>query len=382
MLILASVTLMLICATGIELALGNRSSSKLWEMSPIVDSINEVPLVSVVIPARNEERSIRQALNSVLRQEYPRLEVIVLNDRSEDRTGEILSELSKDEPRLRVISIEQLPPGWLGKNHALYVGAMQAKGQLLLFTDADVVMARTTVSRAVNYLLGRQLDHVAAICKIEASGVALSMFINGFCVFFSSFYKPWRARDPKSRYYIGIGAFNFMRAAVYRQVGTHQAIAMRPDDDMKLGKLIKHHGFRQDVVNAQDLISVRWYASFAELIDGLMKNAFAGTEYRITVTLAFIGATLMLNLWPLFGVALTSGLTRLLNTVTVLVSLLVFWDSARLARFKPWVALGYPFAALTMVYILVRSMMLALIHNGIRWRGTYYPLAALRRNKV
>ncbi len=206
--------------------------------------------------------------------------MIVVNDRSEDQTGDILDEMSTADSRLEILHLQDLPEGWLGKNHALWQGSLKATGELLLFTDADVVMTPDTLTRAVSYFQAEQLDHLAATPEARMPSLFLNMFGVTFGFFFGIFTRPWKVSDPKSHCHIGIGAFNLVKAESYLQAGGHKTIALRPDDDLKLGKILKQQGSRQQLIYGAGLISVEWYASIRELVLGLEKNVFAGTDYR------------------------------------------------------------------------------------------------------
>ena len=286
---LAAVTLGLGMLLGFDLWSGTRGIPFLSSVEPSPDFSG--PTLSVIVAARNEAKKIRPALLSLLQQDYPVLEVVVVNDRSADGTGQILEEMSLKHPRLQTLTVDHLPKGWLGKNHALYLGSRKASGELLLFTDADVVMHPSTLSRAVHYLQDRGRDHLTLGADFILSGIWLKMFVAAFGLFFFSFLRPWKAKDPSSRSYVGIGAFNLVRREVYRKIGTHQAICMRPDDDLKLGKLIKRNGHSQEFLFGTGLLAVQWYSSMGELIDGLMKNMFAGVDYRISTVLQISPAT-------------------------------------------------------------------------------------------
>ena len=263
--------------------------------------------MSIVIPARNEAKKIAEALQSVLKQDYPNLEFIVLNDRSTDNTATILAGLAAKDARLRVDNISELPAGWLGKNYALYRGAERASGDLLLFTDADVVMNPSAVSRAVHYLRTNRLDHLAVMPAVRMPTLALRLFCSAFGVFFSAYMRQWKAKDPRSPRFVGVGAFNLVARDAYRAIGTHQAIAMRPDDDIKLGKLLKKAGYRQELVFGMGMLVVEWYSSLRELIDGLMKNSFAGLEYSVPMSVAGGVAVLLLNVWPFMAIFCGQG---------------------------------------------------------------------------
>ena len=145
---LGVITLILISCIYIEITRGNHQIYDLHDIAPVSDV--EAPRVSIIVAARNEERNIQSALQSLLTIEYPSLQLIVVNDRSQDRTGEILAGMVQDHSLLKIVQIDELPEGWLGKNHALWQGVQQADGELLLFTDADVVMLPDTMGRAVS----------------------------------------------------------------------------------------------------------------------------------------------------------------------------------------------------------------------------------------
>ncbi len=377
---LAVATLVFFVGIGIDLMVGNRSIKFLKD----VPTTGNAPglKVSIIIPARNEERNIQEALRSVLSQDYEYTEIIVINDRSTDGTGAILDRMARTHPGLHVVHVRELPPGWLGKNHALFYGAQQATGDLLLFTDADIVMHPSTVRKAVGYMVGNQLDHLTITPEVRMPGVLLDVFVGAFTVFFSLYARPWKAKDPKSKRFIGIGGFNLVRKTVYRAVGMHQAIAMRPDDDLKLGKLIKHGGYRQELLFGRDMLHVEWYPSLREMINGLMKNAFAGVNYSILAIVASSIAQFLLNVWPFLGLILTHGIVRILNAVVVLLIILICWDNARFHNSRRWYGIGFPISTLLFIYIMWRSMLMTLMNNGIRWRGTHYPLAELRAKKL
>jgi hypothetical protein len=226
------------------------------------------------------------------------------------------------------------------------------------------------------------LDHLTAIPDARVPGAALNAFIAAFGVFFALYARPWKARDPRSPHHIGVGAFNLIRSETYRAIGTHRAIAMRPDDDMKLGKLVKKHGFRQDVVWGRDLIIVEWYSSLGEMIDGLMKNAFAGVNYSLWSAAGSTIALCVTVVWPFVALFVTHGAARALNVVNVALLVLIFWTSARYSGGRLAYVLAFPAAALLFAYIIWRSALLAVFRGSVVWRGTSYPLDRMRANRV
>lgn len=377
---LALALLLTYLVLGVEAFRGSRRIDFLRDVSPSLPQ--QAPGVTVIAAARNEEKNLRAALCSLLSLNYPRLQLLLVNDRSDDETGTILDEMAATDSRLEVLHISALPDGWLGKNHALWQGARKACGELLLFTDADVVMAPDTLTRAVNYLRYENLDHLSATPQVCMPGTLLTMLGVTFGLFLGLFTRPWRARNPSSSCHIGIGAFNLVRASAYREVGGHQCIALRPDDDLKLGKIIKCGGFRQALVYGTGLISVEWYAGVREMILGLEKNIFAGFDYRLSAALGSALFLLVAGPWPYLALFLSRGPTLALYASIILVISLLVADAARLHGFSPWYALGYPVTTALLAYIVLRTLFCNLRKGGIEWRGTFYPLSELRKNRV
>ncbi|MDX1948064.1 MAG: glycosyltransferase, partial [Pirellulaceae bacterium] len=342
----------------------------------------EWPSVSLIAPARNEERNIEAALRSLMKLDYPNLEITLVNDRSTDRTGEILDRLAAEFPRLNVVHLTELPAGWLGKNHAMQLGADRSHGEWLLFTDADIVFEPSTLRRAVGHALDQNLAHLAATPDTHMPSWLLRAFTVTFAVYFSLFVRIWAIRNPRSSAHIGIGAFNLVRTDVYRAVGGHERIRMRPDDDLKLGKIIKLGGHRQDVVHGAGMIGVEWYASLGELIRGLEKNSFSATEYSVWFTVLTSLVSLVFNVWPFFAVWIVPGPTRWIYAAVCIALWWMALMAARGMKAPPSCAIAFPLTVLLLVYIQWRTMLLNYYHDGIRWRDTHYSLAELRANKV
>ncbi len=379
--ILGGLTFLIWAWAALQLAIGIRRIEYLENIHPVERA--GAPRISVVIPACNEERNIEEALASVLAQDYPDFEVIAVDDRSIDATGAILDRMaerhSAPNPRLRVIHIRELPEGWLGKNHALQYGADRAGGSLLLFTDADVVMEATVLRRAVGYMTEKGIDHLTIVPRGIVGGFLSKAFVSLFGLLFVLYIKPWKVRDPNAPEYVGIGAFNMVRTAAYREMGGHGPIAMRPDDDIRLGKLLKRRGYRQDLVLGTKLLSVEWYPSFREMRNGLMKNLFASLDYRVSLVLASVAIQPLLLVWPFVAVFVAAGAVRWLNVAAVLALFMAFRLNARTVGIRSSWFFTVPLAALIGVYLMLRSMTITLRNGGIEWRGTSYRLEDLRR---
>ena len=350
---------------------------------PLSEPGARLPSVSLVAPARNEERNIEQAVRSLLKLDYPDLQITLVNDRSTDSTGEILDRLAKEFPQLNVVHLTDLPAGWLGKNHAMQLGAERSTGEWILFTDADVIFEPTTLKRAIRYAVENQVDHLAGAPDTRMPSWLLKCFVVTFSMNFVLFVRAWGIRNPRSSAHVGIGAFNLVRRAVFDKIEGFQPIKMRPDDDLKFGKLVKLRGFRQDLVSGADgMIVVHWYGSVWEMVRGLEKNMYAVVEYQLPAALFISGSMLLLNIWPYFAVFLTTGTARWLYIADVIALTLILAASARETRNSYTTALGFPLAVALMVFIQWRCIFLTYWKNGIQWRDTHYSLAELRANKI
>ena len=376
LLLVAVVTLVGWIPVGLWLVVGNRRLEFLRDEEPLPAS--ELPSVSVVIPARNEQRKIEYALRSVLEQEYAGMEVVVVDDRSTDATGEILDRMARGEERLRVLHLEELPDGWLGKPNALQRGADEADGELLLFTDADVLMEPDAVRRAASYLARRELDHITVVPDLEMPGTLLAACTGTFKMLFGIYFRPWEARDPDSSRYVGTGAFNLVRAEAYRSVGGHEPISLRPADDLKLGRTLKEAGHRQAAVLGTEMLSVEWYASLGGLVRGLEKNAFAVAGYSLLRMAVGTAGLLLFLTWPGVAAVAAAGLVRWLNVAIVLLLAALYADNARFYGHSPWHGILVPVTAAIMAYIGWRSALKALATGTIEWRDTSYDLDELR----
>lgn len=350
--------------------------------SVAIGSTPSWPKVTVVIPARNEERNLKQALKSVLGLDYPESQIVVVNDRSTDGTGAILGDMAKQDQRLTLLNIESLPEGWLGKTHALHMGAQEAQGEFILFTDADIVFHPMALKKAMSHVQANQLDHLTVIPEDTMPGFFLRALSATFGIFLFILFQPWRVKHPRSRKYMGIGAFNLVRTSVYQKIGGHQSIALRPDDDLKFGKLLKRRGYRSDVLKGQGMVSVEWYRSVPELIQGLMKNMFAGMEYRVSFVILATIASLLIHLWPWIGMWVATGVPQVLYALTIFMMVGSFGIAMAPFGVRPWHGLLLPFTIALLVYIQCRATILTLWQGGIYWRGTFYSLEILKNNRV
>jgi hypothetical protein len=370
--------------------LGAAICAALWTLSErVVPRLSDVapkargrwPRVSIVVAARNEERNIEQGVRSLLALDYPHLQITVVNDRSTDATPGILDRIAREDPRLNIVTIEQLPGGWLGKNNALHIGAARSDGEWLLFTDADVVFAPDTLHMAVAFSEDNAIDHLAAAPRVLTPSFWLRAFVPVFSMFFTLYIKAWAIQnrnDPSAA--VGIGAFNLVRAAAYQAIGGHEKLRLRPDDDLRLGKRLKEAGFQARFVTAGERVSVEWYCTVGELIRGLEKNTFAAIDYRCGLALLAIAILLAVFVMPFVAMLLAPWPANLLFALAAAL-FVIFAGRACSSNGQPAV-LGvlFPVGVLLFAFIQLRTMLLNLWEGGIHWRDTFYPLDELREN--
>ncbi len=342
----------------------------------------QLPLVSVLFSARDEAEKLPDALRSQLSQDYPRYEVIAVDDRSADTTPQILDEFARGCKFLKVIHVTDLPPGWLGKPHGLARAYEQAGGEWLVFTDADVRFTPEVLRQAVSLALQRNLDHLTLLGRVDQIGLWEKIALTYFQVIFAFGVQPWAVSDPASRFYAGVGAFQLLRRSAYEAIGTHRQLKMEVVDDMKLGKLVKRGGFRSAVAMAGGAVRVRWHAGLRKLILGTTKNFYAAAEFRTGLVALQIVSLLLGSVLPFAAVFLAAGLPRIFAGVAVACALVMQAGAAIDARTSPLYAVTHPLGALIFCYMLGRSTVVTLWQGGIVWRDTFYRLEDLRRGVV
>jgi glycosyltransferase involved in cell wall biosynthesis len=343
------------------------------------------PRVSIIVPARNEEADIEQGLTCLLALDYDNYEVIAVNDRSTDRTGEIVDRIASSPGAhgcLKIVHVNELPSGWLGKTHAMWSAGLQATGEWLLFTDADVLFKPDVLRRALSYADAEGADHVVVFPRMIMKGPGERMMIAFFQTLFTFGHRPWRVADPDTDDHMGVGAFNMVRRMAYETVGTYKALRMEVLDDMKLGKVIKNAGLRQRNVFGEDLISIRWAKGAMGVVDNLTKNFFAVLSFQWWRTVGSAVALFYLNLWPFVGLWLAHGWGRLPYAIALSSMFLIYLGMSFRSSIPAYYFVLHPVSTVLFEYTLLRSMILTLWNDGVTWRGTKYPLEELRKGMV
>jgi chlorobactene glucosyltransferase len=346
----------------------------------------EAPFISLCIPARNEEHNIRACVEAALAQDYPAYEVIVLDDRSDDSTPQILAELSRRDPRLRVIHGAELPPGWAGKPHALHQAAAAARGEWLCFVDADTFLAPQALSSTYTKAISTSAD-LFTIMTEQILGsfwekVIMPLVMTALSVGFS----PRRVNDPRRRDAIANGQFILIRRSVYEAVGGHARLKDQIVEDKALAEQVKWNGYRLVLADGRAVAQTRMYTSLPQMWEGWTKNIYLGLrEQPALLGLGVFGATLavfaalVLPLWPLLGFLwwLCGGGWPAL---AVSVEALILWGTLLIVRGRAARGLGIsavwavttPLGAAVFAAMMLTSAWKVLSGRGVSWKGRVY----------
>jgi glycosyltransferase involved in cell wall biosynthesis len=345
--------------------------------------LNQTPRVSIIVPARNEDAALEPAMRSLLALDYPDYEVIAVNDRSTDSTGEIMDRLRPESgAKLRIIHVDDLPGGWLGKPHAMWRGAQQASGEWLLFTDADVLFRSDALRRAVACAESLPTDHFVLFPTMVMKSAGERMMIAFFQCFFLFGYRAWKIPDPRSRDHLGVGAFNMLRRSAYETIGTFEALRMEVVEDMKVGKLVKEHRLTQRAAFGRDLLRIHWASGALGIVRNLSKNFFAFMKFEWWRALGACGGLSLLTLGPFVGLAFAPGWSKLSYSIATLAIFLTYVGMSRKCDIPAYFFVLHPIGGVLFVYTILRSMVITLWNGGVTWRGTRYPLEELRKGLV
>lgn len=334
------------------------------------------PLVSVIIPARDEARAIERSVRAWLGQRYHDLQIIVVNDRSTDATEAILNRLAAESPHLTVVHGEEPPPGWLGKPWALHEGSGRARGELLLFVDADVIYAPDAVGAAVALIEQRQVALIALLPHIEMKGFWEHVAMPALGVTLFMILPTWFANRTRFAWgALGGGTGNLVRRADYDAAGGHEALKATVVDDVGLARLLRRHGRRTLAVRADDHVRLRMYHGGGEIVRGFTKNMFSAMGRSYAFALSAIVILLICNLPPyvfaLMGDPISIGTVSLITASRLLVfsSLRYRLDNA---------LLGQPISTLFWCYVVMRSLWITGIRGRVVWRGRAYDATGLQ----
>ncbi|ADV81853.1 glycosyltransferase [Terriglobus saanensis] len=335
--------------------------------------------ITIIVPARNEAAAIGQTLRSLATQDHALLRVIAINDRSTDATGSIMNQVAAEYPAvIQVLHLSELPSQWTGKVHAMALAARSVETDWMLFTDGDVNFAPSAIRLALATAEGERVDHFVLLPTMEIHTRGEGIVLGFFQIVSIWAVRLWKVKDVHAkRDIVGVGAFNLIRREAYEKIGGFDAMPMEILEDMRLASTVKRAGLRSQVGFGRDFIRIHWAEGMRGIVGVLTKNMFAGALFRVELVLAICLWLTAFCVLPFFGLFVHA--TRWQAVVTLLAMVATYMLYAKQSRIPVWYVLAAPFAAVVMIYAVLRSMLFALRQRGVTWRGTFYPLADLRR---
>ncbi|HEX8990372.1 MAG TPA: glycosyltransferase family 2 protein [Anaerolineales bacterium] len=346
------------------------------------------PLISVCIPARNEENNIRRCVEAVLAQTYPHFEAIVLDDRSTDGTPAILKEAPADA-RLQVLRGAELPEGWAGKPHALIQAVAAARGDWLCFLDADTFLAPEALAACHQKALSTSADLFTILTRQITGTFWEKVIMPLVMTALSVGFPPRLVNDPKHRIAVANGQFILIKRSVYEALGGHERIKDKIVDDKALSELVKWNGYRLILADGRHVASTRMYSSLPQMWEGWTKNIYLGLREQLSLILlgAFGGtllvlAALFLPVWPVLGLEWYlhggGGLALAVLGTALTAWAVVLYARAGVARamnISRWYAFTLPLGAGVFAAMMVTSAWKVVTRRGVTWRGRHYNLA-------
>ena len=331
------------------------------------------PRISVLVPARNEEASIPHCVDALLAQDYPNLEIIVLDDDSTDGTADVVR--ARRDPRLRLVTGAPLPDGWTGKNWACHQLAARARGDVLCFVDANTILAPDTLSRAAGELRDEDLGLVSMLLRTDtgtASEAVLMPIVN--YALLSLLPAALIEKQGFRKEAIALGPFVMVTRPAYTAAGGHAAEPAHVVDDVQLARSVKASGHRIALRNGTDLVRNRWYTGFGEIWHGFSKNAYGGIGYRpgIGLLTIFVIAPALLLPFLRLGAGITTGGALAFPALQVGLILSMRAVTTRVGRDPLWSIPLHPVAIAVWAGTLARSMVLAHTGREIEWKGRRY----------
>lgn len=350
----------------------------LLERLKVVDR-RDWPRVSLVIPACNEGDTLEPAMRSRLRETYPNLEVVVVDDRSTDVTGAIADALAAADSRVRAVHVQSLPEGWLGKVHALHQGVNHSTGDWLLFMDADVHMEPGTLERVVAWCDKRELDHITLLPQMKSASFGLAALTAAFVRLAAGSMPVWVVEHAKTKVGAGAGVFClFRRSALERSPGMPR-LRLEVIDDIGLGFMLKAYGARCSIINGAAGVSLSWYPSMCAMKRGFEKNALAMFGYRMPLLLLTCAGLVAMEWAPYVALAQVGHpWLQALGGVAAGIQLGTTVAVSRWTLLPVMPALFSAVSVPVFAWFLVRAGLLTVLRGGITWRGTKYSLQALK----
>lgn len=364
---------------------------KSFKQSPILESrnkrlISKNPKVSVILPARNEERYIAKCLDSLLKQDYQNFEIIAINDSSTDRTMDIMYQYAAKSSLVVIVNSKPKPDAWAGKSWACYQGYLKATGDLFLFTDADTIHSPSAMSIAVELLIEENLDALTAIPRILCIDVWTRITLPLLSNFLHTRFSALRVNNPKTRTGYFFGSFFVINRRIYEAIGTHKAVRHELVEDGALGNRVKEGKFRMKMVRGESHIQAIWARDFKTLWDGLRRlmisiysqDTNGACLMTIAVFFLLLEPFLLLPYSLLMYTAINDLVTQILIVVNFATIFLIFLTNAIQSKFgvfeHPLYALASPLSSALISFCFISSIVDAKKRGAVSWRDRQYTI--------
>ncbi|NOZ21498.1 MAG: glycosyltransferase [Planctomycetes bacterium] len=343
---------------------------------------DDPPMVTIMVPARNEEHNIRECVESLLAQDYPNFEAIVANDRSTDRTAEIVREMCAEHPTLRLVEVHELPEGWTGKNHALHTAVQEAQGEYFVFTDADTRHAPSCISQCMNHVLAHGVDMLSLVGEMDHRTLWEKMFVPPIAATLMLWFQQKHVNDRSSHVAFANGQYILISRAMYEKCGGHERVKHELLEDIAMSKEAKKEGGHINLAYGGDMYRARMYDSFGDFFRGwsrilhsaLNKNAGRLLLQWVLTALCSI-CPFVAAVMSVIGVAAGADGALLCLIVSIPVCAMVIWAVSRtypISKSKRRYALLHPINCLVILAVLAHAFYTAATGSGIVWRGTVY----------
>ena len=338
----------------------------------------DLPALSLLVAAKDEEENIARCAEGLLAQDYPKLELFIINDRSDDRTGAIIDELAARDSRLTALHISELPSGWFGKNNAMRAGVERATGQWLCFSDADCAYdSPKLLAAAVRFATREKIEFLSVLPRLETHSFWERVVQPVASAILVYWHPPQKVNDPRARVAYANGAFMLLSRDAYQRIGGHEAVKATLNEDMHMARRAKSAGVRLHVIRGGEMFRVRMYSGFRDIWRGWSRIFYGcfGTPARLVATLAILA---LISLSPFVTLALSPLMGTMFPWLaaaagfTIVMQQTVLWRFYRISGLAPPWALCYPLGALLVLGITLNAIRRAVGGATTTWRGTTY----------
>jgi len=367
-----------------------------FQKTPVLDKFKKIehdqPKVSIILPARKEEKFIGKCLDSLIKQDYDNYEIITINDSSNDATGDIIKKYSEKFPKVISVDAKPKPDGWMGKNWACIEGYKKASGDLLLFTDADTVHTSSVISLAVSHLLSLELDALTVIPRMLCLDKITKITLPMISTFLHTRFSALRVNDTSKGTGYFFGSFFIIKKSTYDSVGTHEDVKSELVEDGALGKKVKESNFKMRMVRGEHLVDAIWARDINTLWNALkrlmiplyLQNA------KIAVGIFFAVSFLLFMPFPILGYSIiffnSMDSFLLLFAISCIASILVYiggvLDATKGLDLKLRYSLFAPVGSFIVVCGFLAGLIQAKSKTAVTWRGRTYQMSGQTQKSI